>query len=460
MKSLRFYLAMAAAKGALFGLRLLRRNGTSLPGDVAVKIDKNFLAELTPPETVIAVTGTNGKTTVSNLLTSILRGAGHSVTNNSLGTNIRAGVVTALLADSTFSGRPKKDIAVLEVDERSSLLIYPYLKPDYLICNNLMRDSIKRNAHTEFIRYIIDSALPESTKLILNADDLICALLAPKNESRTYFGITADIPTTFAQDNTVKDIVYCPNCGGKLVADYIRYNHIGRMHCEKCGMGNPEPDFVVTAIDSAGGVFTVSHGGEAREFRLISDNIVNVYNSCGVIALLSTMGMSFEDIARGFSSAAIVKSRLGEVEVCGRKITVMMAKGQNPIACSRCVSYAASVPVRDKRVIIMEDDKHDNTNNVENTCWIYDCDYSPLKDDSITHVLFVGPRCLDQYLHALMDGVPEEKMSCTPDYHDIPEVLETRGCSNFYFLHDLYYERESEEVTRALTEKLREEGAV
>lgn len=460
MKSLRFYLAMASAKATLLALRLFGRNGTSLPGSVAVKLCKNFLAEITPPKTVIAVTGTNGKTTVSNLLTHVLRDCGYSVTNNSLGTNIRAGVVTALLTDSTFGGKPKTDIAVLEVDERSSLLIYPYLKPDYLICNNIMRDSVKRNAHTEFIKYIIDSALPESTHLILNADDLICSTLAPNSLDRTYFGVAAEKPEHPAPEGAVRDIVYCPKCGGELRAEYLRYNHIGRLHCVECGFGSPEPDFTVTDIDRAGGSFTVTHNGESLIFPLVSDNIVNVYNACGVVAVLTTLGIDYEHIRSGLASASIVKTRFKTVESDGRKITIIMAKGQNPIACSRCISYVAKVPGEDKRLLMMYDDKADNINNVEHICWLFDCDYSPLADGSIGHILFAGPRSLDQYLRALMAGVPAEKMSVTREYKDIPRDFDTNGGREFYVLHDLFLEDEALVATHALTEKFKEEAKI
>ena len=119
MKKVRFFFAMLSARFLLYVLKLLGRNATFLPGKIALKIDKDFLGELTPPKTVIAVTGTNGKTTVSNLLNSILLKNNYTVTNNSLGSNVQAGVATALLADSTFTGKAKKEIAVLEVDERS-----------------------------------------------------------------------------------------------------------------------------------------------------------------------------------------------------------------------------------------------------------------------------------------------------------------------------------------------------
>jgi UDP-N-acetylmuramyl pentapeptide synthase len=85
------------------------------------------MAYVPKPKTVVAVTGTNGKTTVSNLTTGILRACGYSVTNNSLGSNIQPGVATALLQDSTIFGKAKKDIAILECDERSAIRIFPHL---------------------------------------------------------------------------------------------------------------------------------------------------------------------------------------------------------------------------------------------------------------------------------------------------------------------------------------------
>lgn len=457
MKKLRFYIAMVAAKASILALKLLGRNASYLPGKIALRISKDFIGQLTPPSTVIAVTGTNGKTTVSNLIASILLDNGYSVTNNGLGSNVQAGIATALLQDSTFTGKHKKDIAVLEVDERSSLLIYPYLKPDYLVCNNIMRDSLKRNAHTDFISFIINKALPEKTKLILNADDLICACLGPQNKQRIYFGVEAEKPES-TEPQYVQDIVYCPRCGGALEAEYLRYNHIGRQHCTACDFSSPDPDFLVTNIDHENNTFTVRHNGKEETFNLINDNIVNVYNFCGAIALLTSFGLSYDQIASGFAHSKIVKTRYDHLEAGDMKITMQLAKGQNPIACARCFSYVSKCPGESKGLIIMIDDKGDNTNNSESTCWLYDCDYSYLTHPSIAQIVFAGPRCKDQFLRAQIAGVPKEKIHLVSDFKAGADILDTTLCKDVFVLYDPYLLSEANIVKNKLIQ-LGKEGS-
>lgn len=452
MKRIRFLLAMMAAKLSIVALKLLGRNASYLPGKVALAIDKDFIGGLTPPKKVIAVTGTNGKTTVSNLITSILRLNGYSVTNNDLGSNVQAGIATILLQDSSLTGKAKKDVAVLEIDERSSLKIYPYLKPDYLVCNNIMRDSLKRNAHTDFISFVINSALPESTTLILNGDDLICSSLGAEDQNKVYFGMGTEIPDT-SQEQYVSDIVYCPVCGEKLQAEYLRYNHIGRMYCSGCDFRSPTPDFLVTNIDREKKTFTVTHSGQEMTFHLINDNIVNVYNFCGAVTLLTCFGLSYEQIARGFSASKIVKSRYDNFQAGELNITMQLAKGQNPIACTRCYSYVSKCEGADKGLVILVDDKGDNTGNSESTCWLYDCDYRYLADPSISQIVFAGPRCKDQLLRALLAGVPAEKIKLTERPEDGADLLDTEISKNLFVLYDPYLLKEADVVKNKLIQK-------
>ena len=451
MRRIRFFFAMLAAKSSMLILKLLGRNASYLPGKIALAIDKRFLGGLTQPKTVICVTGTNGKTTVSNLLNAILTENGYNITNNSLGSNVQAGVATALIEDSTFCGKPKKEIAVLEVDERSSLLVYPYIKPDYLICNNIMRDSLARNAHTEFISYIINSAIPKSTKVVLNADDLVCATLAPQNEQRIYFGLDVD-KTHEDGPLYLQDIVYCPECGQLLEAEYIRYNHIGRLHCTKCSFRSPSADYVITEVDREENTFTVSHNGTAETYNLINDNIVNLYNFCGLIALLSDLGLSYEQISLGFKKSKIVKSRFDKLQAGKLSITMQLSKGQNPTASARCFSYVSKCPGNNKAIIFVGDDFEP----LESPCWFFDSNYSYLKDPSINQIILCGPRSKDQYLRALIAGVPADKMKITAISTAGPEILDTALSQDIYVLYGPYMVKQANIVKEKLSEIGRE----
>ncbi len=445
MKKLRFFIALFASKLARFLLKLLGRNATYLPGEVAVKISPDFLGHLKMPEKVICVTGTNGKTTVSNLLNSVLEKNGFSVTNNSFGSNVQAGVAAALLGDSDIFGRVKKDIAVLEVDERSSLKVYPYIKPDYLVVNNIMRDSIKRNAHTGFISYIISSALPEKTKLVLNGDDMITSNLAPQCKNRIYFGLDAEKPEV-SEKPFLSDIVYCPDCEKKLESEYLRYNHIGRMYCSSCGKKSPERDYLCTEVDRENSKFTVSLKGKEHTFNLINDNIVNIFNFTGAIAILSEIGLSVSQIEKGFSESEIVKSRFDTLKAGNLDVTFIMAKGQNPIACARCFSYAASIPKENKLLLIDIDDLHDNIGESESTCWLYDCDYSYLAHDSISQIIFTGPRCRDQLLRAVVAGVDKEKIILEPDVMKSVSLIDKEKYSDIIVLYELYRQPDADKM--------------
>ena len=452
MKKLRFYFAMAVGKLATLALRLLGRNATHMPGAIAVRLCKDFLGFFQKPAHLICVTGTNGKTTTSNFITSVLTAAGHKVTNNSFGSNIRDGIAAVFLQNSTLTGKPKNDWAVIEVDERSSLLVYPFIKPDYIICNNIMRDSLKRNANTDFISYIISSAVPESTKIVLNADDIICSQLAPQCKNRVYFGVDAEIPAS-TEGMRARDIVYCPKCGGRLEAEYLRYNHIGRWHCVSCDFGSPARDYTVTDIDRENSRFTVAHSGKKLDFKLVNDNIVNVFNFCGAIALLTELGVTHEQITAAFRDAELVKTRFEKRTAGDLEITMILSKGQNPVAVSRVFSYVSKCPGDDKCVLILVDDKEDNIHNSENTCWLYDLDYTPLGDPSISHLIFAGKREKDHLLRAAMTGLDPAKIETTDSVRDCSALVDTDRYHNIFVLYDNYFLDEARREVKLLEER-------
>ena len=216
MGKLRFLFALWMAKLSVPALKITHHNGTDFPGSLALKLCPDFLHYVTRPATVIAVTGTNGKTTVSNMLTDILEASGKRVLSNRAGSNSASGISTAFIRSSNLLGRVTHcDIAVLEVDERSSPRIYPHVKPDYVVITNLFRDSIMRNAHPAYIADILTGCIPGSAKMVLNADDLISSGVSPANE-RVYFAIDRMEGDVVDCINLIDDVRICPRCHTKL----------------------------------------------------------------------------------------------------------------------------------------------------------------------------------------------------------------------------------------------------
>ena len=74
-----------------FVLKKMGRGG-SLPGTIALKLDKDILKKFKMPKKVIIVTGTNGKTTTSNLICESLAKAGLKVIGNRRGDNLKEGI--------------------------------------------------------------------------------------------------------------------------------------------------------------------------------------------------------------------------------------------------------------------------------------------------------------------------------------------------------------------------------
>lgn len=166
-KTLKFFIVLYLAKLARIALKIIGRDATYFPGKLAVTLCPDFLGRIDKPKTIIGVTGTNGKTTVCNMIEDTLRDNGYDFMDNHLGSNINSGIASTLIENATLSGKVKKEMAVFEIDERSAVKVYPYVIPTYLVCTNLFRDSLKRNAHTEFIFDILNRNIPSKTKLIL-----------------------------------------------------------------------------------------------------------------------------------------------------------------------------------------------------------------------------------------------------------------------------------------------------
>ena len=432
--NLRFLFAMAVCKCVYHGMRLLGRQASYLPGWFAVKLCPDYLRHIRKAETVICVTGTDGKTTTANLLSDLLASTGRKVANNRIGSNTEFGIATAMTCSVTLSNRCRVDAVVLEVDEHYARIVCPKVRSDYIVLTNVLRDSLQRNAHPEYVAGKLAQIDCPDAKLILNADEPCSALLLPENP-RVYYAIARQEGDGVTPPNRVNDCPDCPRCGAALQYDYVRYAHVGHVHCEKCGFASPAADWLATALDAEHHQLTLRHGGEEYALPMLHDSVFNIYNELAAVAVLSEMGLSMADIRAALAATPLTKTRLNQLQVKGVTVVSMMAKSNNSLPVSMVFDYIRKKP--GKKAVILALDDLDESKSSERIGWIYDTDYEFLNDENIVQILATGGRCWDHQVRLLLAGVPREKLVCMQDELAAIEQLRCKDLESVYLLHDM-----------------------
>ncbi|MDX1765788.1 MAG: Mur ligase family protein, partial [Candidatus Saccharimonadales bacterium] len=185
-------------KTVLLGLRLFRKSGTALPGLIAERMYPSLMRVMLRklPHGVVLVTGTNGKTTTTKIISELFESQGLRVLSNSSGSNFTRGVFSAIVRHSTWFGRLEFDVAVFELDEAYSRLFAKQVKPRVVLVTNILRDQLDRYGEIDTTANHIRKAISYSGGAILNADDPPVAAMgdALKDPSKVrYYGVSASL---------------------------------------------------------------------------------------------------------------------------------------------------------------------------------------------------------------------------------------------------------------------------
>lgn len=401
--------------------------GSSLPGKYALKICPDILRRVQLPAHIIAVTGSNGKTSTVEMIAAILRSGGKTVVYNEEGSNQIEGVTTTVLTNATLTGRVKADVLLIESDERYAAHSFRYFHPTEFVITNLYRDQLTRNGHPEWVYDAILPAIHPDTKLILNADDPLSSCFAQNHGKVKWFGLDKCAISTDAPTGVYHDGAYCPVCHAPMVYDYVHYNHIGAYRCTRCGHAKPATDYTVTAADLDQGRLTIDG---AVTIQLAFRSIYNVYNILAAYAACREVGIAADTAAGVINNYILKNGRMQKFTLGAHKGVLLTSKHENSIAYDTNLRYVAASKEPCTVVVIV--DAVSRKYFTSETSWLWDIDFDLLNTPQVERVILSGRYCNDLALRFSFTGIPREKILVQPNIAAAAQTLKEDGGEQVY----------------------------
>ncbi len=492
---LRRMIAIWTAKIISAACRLSGKQGVTFAGKVALRIDPDILKDLSAQvrEKIFVVCGTNGKTTTNNLLCQAIETEKNRVVCNHTGSNMLDGVAAAFVLAAKNDGTLDADYACIEIDEASTLRVFPHFKPDYMVLTNLFRDQLDRYGEIDITMDMLNRAMQMAPdmKIIVNADDALSAYLAMESghEFITY-GITECVFSEEEQgeQHEIREGRFCKKCGARLDYEFYHYSQIGKYNCPNCEFTRPEIDFealhidmteglsfdvleryllpeeeldnVVTIDDIAVGDGTESdHAEEAAATReAATDRIIhryesrhlsadyrgfyNIYNILAAYATGRSAGLKLADYEKVLKDFHPQNGRMEHFNINGSDVMLNLAK--NPAGFNQNISAVMEDKKEKDIIIVINDNAQDGTD----ISWLWDVDFDRFGDrkdcgsektnadsaensHTIRSITVSGIRCQDMRLRMKYVDIPCEMVG------DVKSAIEARladGCGNLYVL--------------------------
>lgn len=423
---MRMALAIILCKILRFVGKLVGK-GSSLPGQFALKLCPDVLRRVKLPSYVIAVTGSNGKTSTVEMIAAVLRAAGKDVVYNAEGSNQIEGVTTLILTHCTLGGKMKGDVLLLESDERYARYSFKWFHPTHFVITNLYRDQLTRNGHPEWVYDAILPAIHDDTTLVLNADDPLVSCFAQGHDKVKWFGLEAWEGATKEHHGVYHDGARCPVCKGKMEYTLYHYNQVGHYRCTACGHHRHEPDFAATSLDLKEGKLVLDGDTEiALSFR----SIYNVYNILAAWSLCRLCGVDKATIASVLGSYILKNGRMVTFTLGKHHGTLLTSKHENSVAYDTNLRYIKDTG-KDCSVLVIVDAISRKYFTGE-TSWLWDIDFDQLSAPHVKRVVLCGKYVNDLALRFDCSAVPQDKITCLDTVAQAAELLEQDGEEDLY----------------------------
>ena len=349
-----------------------RGDGSVIGGVIGLRVEPELLALLAADRQVVLVTGTNGKTTTTRLITSALGALGQDVASNAFGANMEAGLAAAL------GQAPDAPFAVLEVDEAYLPAVLDATKARVVALLNLSRDQMDRAAEIWLLARRWRSALAAAPdcRVVANADDPLIAWAASEAPQVTWVA---------AGQRWHEDSWCCPKCGSHLSRDDLGWR------CGECDFARPPARWVLdgdSIIDSV---------GQLTELSLTLPGRANRANAAIALAVAEVFGISPAQALPRLREVASVAGRYTQVERRGRQVRLLLAK--NPAGWLE--AFDVLDPARMPVLLSVNAQVPDG----RDTSWLWDVDYRVLRG---RRVFVAGERRMDLAVRLEADEVPFE----------------------------------------------------
>jgi UDP-N-acetylmuramyl tripeptide synthase len=352
---------------------LNRGNGSTWPGHIALKGNPYFVRDMLAKSNtkIIIVAGTNGKTTTASLIAAGLAKNGKVVLQNESGANLLNGIASTLLLHSNRYGKLPYDFAIFEVDENALPQVLGQVTPDYLVLLNLFRDQLDRYGEINTITKKWEATLqflPKQTKIILNADDSQIAYLGNEKKAQTlYFGLPGE-KTQHTQQ--AADSTSCPKCGAPLIFEETTFSHLGKWHCNQCGLKRPHVDLNGFQTYPLSGTY-------------------NQYNTHAAVLVLKHIGLSDKQIVASLRDFKPAFGRQETITYKNKNVQIFLSK--NPTSFNQ--SFATIKDLKATTLLLVLNDRIPDGRDVS---WIWDTDLTGIHH--FKQIIIAGDRVYDMAL--------------------------------------------------------------
>lgn len=390
--------------------RALHHGGSALPGKVVETLDRGFLARTlgSLPYGVVLISGTNGKTTTTRMVASMLRDAGLRVFTNPTGSNFTRGVVASLVQEMpVFGTKLDADIAVLELDEAYAVHFVNQIKPRYSLLLNVMRDQLDRFGEIDTTAKLL-SSVARATKqvVVLNREDPRISALSedvlPTCKVK-YFGLDDSLRSMFPTDDDLHSDSHS-DLDGDLDGDSRSDSHDDSRNL-------PHADVVLAKVADNKADFLIDGHRKTTSVKL--RGVYNVFNAAAASTIVrailadadkkdATLAKFDDDALMAAISRVTPAFGRGEViEVNGAPVELVLVK--NPIGFR--LALASCKPANHDTMIAICDEYADG----RDMSWLWDVDFTCFSGTGVTCVS--GTRAWDMALRLQYDKVASRNVN-------------------------------------------------